>query len=105
MSYWNRDRPFADPFCGSGTLPIEAALIGAKLAPGLRRTFLAETWPGLSAAIWSEARTEAKDAVVAGAAEEITGYDLDGRSVETARRHAAAAGVSPGFAKLPSTVA
>ena len=56
LSVWRADRPLIDPFCGSGTIPIEAALIGRNLAPGLGRTFLAESWPRLPAALWEAAR-------------------------------------------------
>ena len=59
LSVWRPDRPLIDPFCGSGTIPIEAALIGRNLAPGLGRTFLAESWPRLPAALWQTARQEA----------------------------------------------
>ncbi len=68
LSYWNRDRTFADPFCGSGTLPIEAALIARNRAPGLGRTFLAETWPRLPSPVWAEARAEAREALFKGTA-------------------------------------
>ncbi len=48
LSHWNRDLPFLDPFCGTGTLAVEAALIGRNLAPGRERSFAAESWPTLS---------------------------------------------------------
>lgn len=93
LSYWNRDRPFADPFCGTGTIPIEAALLGRNVAPGMNRRFLAEEWPALERSTWSEARTEARDVVVRGPMAVMVGSDIDARAVETARRHAVAAGV------------
>lgn len=93
LSYWNRDRHFADPFCGSGTLPIEAALIGRNIAPGLKRRFVAEQWPRLSPAIWKEARAEANDAILKTPLS-IYGSDIDRKAVSMAARHAAAAGVA-----------
>ena len=52
LSFWNRERPLIDPFCGAGTLPIEAALIGRNLAPGLNRSFASESWPQVSKSLW-----------------------------------------------------
>ena len=60
LSYWNPERPLVDPFCGSGTIPIEAAMIGRNMAPGLQRTFAAESWPAIPAALWEAAREEAR---------------------------------------------
>src|SRR5690625_1329886 len=59
LSYWNKDRTLLDPFCGSGTIPIEAAMIGRKIAPGLDRSFDAEKWPRIKEKYWQDARTEA----------------------------------------------
>ena len=53
LTSWTPDRPFVDPFCGSGTLPIEAALIGQNIAPGFNREFVSEEWDWISAKIWS----------------------------------------------------
>src|SRR5690606_29139949 len=61
LSYWNSTRQLVDPCCGSGTIPIEAALIGRNLAPGRNRTFPAEAWPWLDATAWTQARAEADD--------------------------------------------
>ena len=61
LSRWCPDRPFIDPLCGSGTLPIEAALIGLNLAPGANRSFAAEKWPAVPASLWKKAREEAAD--------------------------------------------
>ncbi len=63
LSYWNGARPFLDPFCGTGTIPIEAALLARNIAPGLSRTFAAEDWPALPKRLWNEARTAARDAI------------------------------------------
>src|SRR5262249_17487658 len=62
LGYWRPGRVLVDPFCGSGTIPIEAALIGRNIAPGLRRTFAAEQWPTLDPQHWQRAREEARDA-------------------------------------------
>ena len=68
LSFWNRERPFLDPFCGTGTIPIEAALLGRNLAPGIDRAFAAEEWPAIPKRLWHEARTGARDAAVRGVA-------------------------------------
>ena len=52
LTNWTPDRPFVDPFCGSGTLPIEAALIGQNIAPGFNREFVSEGWDWISAKVW-----------------------------------------------------
>ncbi|MFK7819537.1 MAG: class I SAM-dependent RNA methyltransferase, partial [Planctomycetaceae bacterium] len=57
LSYWNRDRPLIDPFCGSATIPIEAAMIGRNIAPGRNRSFAAEDWSIATREMWREART------------------------------------------------
>ncbi len=93
LSYWNGARPFLDPFCGSGTIPIEAALLAHNIAPGLNRAFAAEDWPALSKRLWNEARTAARDAVRRDEKLSIVGSDIDESSVSMARRHAANAGV------------
>ncbi len=94
LSYWRPDRPLIDPFCGSGTIPIEAAMIGRNLAPGQQRAFVAETWPNLPAEIWSEARTEASDLAGAEIPGMIMGTDQDAAALSLARHHAANAGVA-----------
>ncbi len=93
LSFWTADRPFVDPFCGSGTLPIEAALIGRNIAPGLRRTFAAEQWPALPAALWQAERAAAGDAIAPGHPERIIGTDIEPKAVSLARHHAELAGV------------
>lgn len=97
--YWP-DTPFIDPMCGSGTMPIEAAMIGNNRAPSLNRRFAAEDWPFLDSRLFYEAREQARD-------EErhdelpIFGYDIDERSVAVARRHAEKAGVKVHFEVRP----
>lgn len=93
LSFWHSDRPFLDPFCGSGTLPIEAALIGRNIAPGLRRNFAAEQWPRLPRKIWQRARQEAEAAIDWERPLEIMGTDVDGEILKAARQNAKRAGV------------
>jgi 16S rRNA G966 N2-methylase RsmD len=94
LSYWNSERVFLDPFCGSGTLPIEAALIGANMAPGLKRSFAAEDWPAIPKNAWREARSHAQDVVISKPDLRIYGSDIDGDVLRLARHHAELAGVS-----------
>ena len=61
LSYWRPGRVLVDPFCGTGTIPIEAALIGRNIAPGLHREFAAESWPTFDERHWRQAREEARD--------------------------------------------
>lgn len=94
LTPWNKDRILIDPFCGSGTIPIEAALIGARIAPGFKRTFLAETWYNIyPSEIWSEARAEADDMIIRDCKMSIQGYDIDGDIIKAARQNARLAGV------------
>lgn len=94
LTPWNKDRILVDPFCGSGTIPIEAALIGARIAPGINRNFLAETWTGLFPdTIWEEAREEARDLQLNDLSMNIQGYDIDGDIIKAARQNARFAGV------------
>jgi putative N6-adenine-specific DNA methylase len=94
LSYWNRERPFVDPLCGTGTIAIEAALIGRGIAPGMGRTFAAEGWPQLDAGIWKSARDEARQLEQPPLPIKMIGNDIDARAVALARRHAIAAGVA-----------
>jgi putative N6-adenine-specific DNA methylase len=93
LSYWNRGRPFLDPFCGTGTIPIEAALLGRNIAPGISRAFAAEDWPAIPRRLWNEARAAARDAIRQGEELSILGSDIDETSLSMARRHARNAGV------------
>jgi 16S rRNA G966 N2-methylase RsmD len=94
LSYWNRDRQFIDPFCGSGTLAIEAALIGRNIAPGSGRSFLAEDWPWMERKMWKEVRNEAKDLRQTRLSEPIFGFDHDPAALRLCERSASEAGVS-----------
>jgi putative N6-adenine-specific DNA methylase len=93
LTTWNPDRPFADPFCGSGTIPIEAALIGQNIAPGFNREFLSETWPWMSAQLWDDVRMEAEDLANYDQPLEIIGTDIDHRMIEVAKNNAFEAGL------------
>ena len=95
LTPWNKDRILIDPFCGSGTFPIEAAMIAANIAPGLNRDFTAESWSGIiPKKEWYEAVTEANDMVNTNIETDIQGYDLDGDVIKIARRNAENAGVA-----------
>lgn len=93
LSRWDTSRPFADPLCGSGTIPIEACLIGANMAPGLGRSFAAEFWPLMAGRAWQEAREEARSSI---RREDFKVYasDFDAQVFRKARENAAAAGVA-----------
>ena len=89
--YRGRD-PFCDPFCGSGTIPIEAALIAKNRAPGLDRRFAAQKWQSLPAKLWLDAAEEAMDQEFHGQYD-IWGGDIDPSAVELSRHNAELAGV------------
>ncbi|RIW33102.1 class I SAM-dependent RNA methyltransferase [Bacillus salacetis] len=93
LTTWNPDRPFADPFCGSGTIPIEAALIGQNIAPGFNREFISEKWTWMTENIWDEVRMEAEDLADYDQPLEIMGTDIDHRMVEVAKNNAFEAGL------------
>ena len=94
LSFWKSGRPLIDPFCGSGTIPIEAALIGRNIAPGLNRNFPAEDWPQIDAGIWTRLREEASAASTPALSERIIGTDADPEALKMARYHAQQAGVA-----------
>lgn len=94
LTPWKKDRILVDPFCGSGTIPIEAAMIGANIAPGMNRSFMAENWKNLiSKKDWYEAIEEANDLIEEDVSMDIQGYDIDGKMIKAARQNAADAGV------------
>lgn len=95
LTPWNRDRILVDPFCGSGTFPIEAAMIAANIAPGMNRSFLSEDWKNLiPRKCWYEAMDEASELVDDTVSVDIQGYDMDGDIIKAARANAEAAGVA-----------
>ena len=91
---WKADRLLVDPFCGSGTFPIEAALIGMNIAPGIKREFAAEKFSFLDKKIWENARTEANDLIKRDAELSIQGYDIDSEIIQAAMQNAKLAGVA-----------
>ena len=93
LSVWNRERPLIDPFCGTGTIAIEAALIGRNKAPGLDRTFVSEQWAAISPEAWRKAREEAREAILPPLDQRIVATDMNAKSLELARNHARRAGV------------
>lgn len=94
LTPWKKDRIFVDPFCGSGTFPIEAAMIAANIAPGMNRSFLAEEWTNLIPKnAWYEAIDEANEMVYDDIEVDIQGYDIDGSVIRAARANAKEAGV------------
>lgn len=93
LSYWNRDRPFLDPFCGSGTIPIEAAMIARDKAPGANRGFQCEQWPQITRDHWKQARDEVRDRLGAKPKFALQASDVDGRVLRIAGKNAMEAGV------------
>ncbi len=87
LSFWNPDRVLIDPLCGSGTIPIEAALIGKNIAPGMNRNFAAEEWDNIPKDIWREARKETHDLADYDRPIRIYGSDRDGEDLSLARHH------------------
>lgn len=93
LTNWSADKPFIDPFCGSGTIPIEAALIGQNIAPGFNREFISEQWPFIHGTVWDQARNEAEDLARYDQPLMITGSDIDHRMVKIAEENAFEAGL------------
>jgi putative N6-adenine-specific DNA methylase len=93
LSRWRPHRPLYDPFCGSGTFAVEAALIGWNIAPGLRRSFNGEAWPIIGRDAWESAREEAYDAVKDDIPLQIAGSDIDPKAIEVAEASAKSAGL------------
>ncbi|MDD6504812.1 MAG: class I SAM-dependent RNA methyltransferase [Lachnospiraceae bacterium] len=94
LTPWNGSRILVDPFCGSGTFPIEAAMIAANIAPGMNREFTAEKWTNfIERQLWYDTVQEAQDMVNTDISVDIQGYDIDGEVVKAARENAKRAGV------------
>lgn len=94
LTPWKSDRILVDPFCGSGTFPIEAAMIAANMAPGMNRSFLSESWTNLiPKKCWYDAIDEATEMVDDTVKVDIQGYDIDGEVIKAARENAERAGV------------
>ena len=94
LTPWHKDRILVDPFCGSGTFPIEAAMIAANIAPGMNRSFTAEEWTNLiPKKLWYDTVNEANELIDDDIEVDIQGYDADGSVIKIARRNAREAGV------------
>lgn len=94
LTPWKADRILVDPFCGSGTFPIEAAMMAANIAPGMNRSFLSENWKNLvPRKHWYNAVEEAQDLMDLTVQTDIQGYDIDGEVIKAARENARLAGV------------
>ncbi|MGE7601482.1 THUMP domain-containing class I SAM-dependent RNA methyltransferase [Peribacillus sp. NPDC097675] len=93
LTNWKPDKPFIDPFCGSGTIPIEAALIGQNIAPGFNRDFVSESWSWMDSKVWDEARNEAEDLADYDQYLDISGCDIDHRMVEISKANSFEAGL------------
>ncbi|UPM56006.1 THUMP domain-containing class I SAM-dependent RNA methyltransferase [Gottfriedia acidiceleris] len=98
LTNWNADLPFVDPFCGSGTIPIEAALIGHNIAPGSFRSFASEDWHWIGKKRWNEARQEAEDLANYDQKLEIIGSDIDHRMINVSKENADEVGLSDSIA-------
>lgn len=103
LSFWRKERALIDPFCGTGTISIEAALIAQNRAPGLKRSFAAEKWPNIPKILWQEAWQEALDLWERNVPLHIYGSDIDPNALALARKHASEAGVDGviHFQRLP----
>ena len=88
LSYWNKDKILIDPFCGSGTIPIEAALIAKNIAPGLYRDFDSEQWKIFKCDDWSNARKYCESVISLEKPERIIGSDIDPEAISMARENA-----------------
>ena len=94
LTSWYPDKPFYDPTCGSGTIPIEAALIGKNIAPGLNRSFAAEKWTFFTPGVFDKVREEAKKEIRTELQLDILGADIDSSMIEIAKQNAIKAGVA-----------
>lgn len=93
LTPWKADRILVDPFCGSGTFPIEAAMIAAGIAPGISRSFTAMDWDMLPKDSWVRSKEKAREMIRRDIRPDIQGYDIDGEVIRCARANARAAGV------------
>lgn len=103
LSYWKPDRALLDPFCGTGTIPIEAAFIGQNRAPGMKRSFSAQSWPNIKQKYWDNSNEEALDLWRKDIPLNIYGSDIDSNALRLARLNTKEAGLESKihFQKLP----
>jgi len=103
LSFWKKERLLVDPFCGSGTIPIEAAMIARNIAPGLSRKFVSEEWENIPAKIWKEERKAAFDAIDNDSEVRILASDISRQAIAAAKENAEEAGVEDciNFSVLP----
>ncbi len=94
LSFWNKERLLIDPMCGSGTILIEAAMIGRNIAPGLNRSFAAEDWERIPFVAWEQARSEARSVIRPDIELQLFGYDADEEMIFASKSNAKAAGVA-----------
>ena len=94
LSFWRKDRILTDPCCGSGTIPIEAAMIARNIAPGISRSFACEEWDAISQKFWKEERKAAFEAIDNECNPKIFGLDIKPAAIEAAKANAEAAGVA-----------
>jgi len=93
LSFWKKDRIFLDPTCGSGTIPIEAAMMAKNIAPGISRKFVSESWENIPNKIWKEAKSKAYSEIDVNLKPEIYASDIDSKAIEIAKHNAVNAGV------------
>lgn len=93
LSKWKKDKQLLDPMCGSGTIPIEAVMIGLNMAPGSRRNFVSEDWPIIPKNVWQHAREEAMDLFDYDADFRVMGSDIDGNVLRFARHNSSQFGL------------
>lgn len=104
LSYWNKERFLLDPFCGSGTIPIEAAMIGKNIAPGLNRNFVSEKWPRVKKEYWNDARKEAWDLMLKDYKLNIIGSDIDKKAIKAAKENAESIGLGEDISFITSDI-
>lgn len=93
LSFWKKNRILLDPTCGSGTIPIEAAMIAKNIAPGISRKFVSEQWENIPSKCWKETRAKAYSEIDVDFTPEIYGSDIDPKAIEIAKNNAINAGV------------